>query len=149
MKKLLYIAVVLAGLVAFASCSKEVQGDELTGAWQLVETTGAQLGQGDAVYVEFVAGGSFSIWQKLGTTSYRLYKGSYTLVDGVMSGVYDNGVPMESTYNVERSGNSLKLLPEGNAEAMHIYAALPAIPEEVLGNAYPATKSAADYAPFL
>lgn len=133
MKK--YIIMMAAALLGLVSCSRNDAAVE--GSWQL-ESSPVALEEGYDVYVSF-EGGSFELYQKMGSERYYSYKGSYTCADGVVVGRYSDGAAWASSYKVSRKDAKLILTAvESGSEYVYRQAE---IPEEVKENSVPVTKA--------
>lgn len=139
MKKLLILAAVLLPLLA--GCGKPEDNKEtkadVTGVWELSAiSTKASIGSETvSVYLDFVAGGTFTLYQKIGAGRYTRFEGTYSLSDeNVLSGSYSDGSAW-GPYKAERDGSTLKLTSSGEKET-DTYKLIDAIPEAVLENVY-------------
>lgn len=110
---------------------------DITGCWELssVATKAAVGGLTVSVYVDFVSGGSFTLYQKIGDGRYTKFTGAYVLSsDNKLSGKYDGGDNW-GPYNAQISATSLVLTTAGGKEA-DTYTKVKAIPDAVLQNLY-------------
>ena len=105
MKKFYMIAALALLCLVTTGCPDDPKDDPLNivGEWQLSQiTTKATIGgQTVDVYIAFNEGGSFEMYQMLGTGRYRKFEGTWTLLEKVLSGSYTGGGTWASSYNVE------------------------------------------------
>ena len=104
MKRLYMIAALALLCLVTTACPDDPKDDPLNivGEWQLSQiTTKATIGgQTVDVYIAFNEGGSFEMYQMLGTGRYRKFEGTWTLLEKVLSGSYTGGAQWASDYNV-------------------------------------------------
>ena len=138
MKKYLMMMAMLAVL---AGCHKPdpvvpVKTD-VSGIWELTNvSTKASVGSVTvSVYIEFLAGGTFSLYQKIGEGRYTAFTGSWLLGDDdTLSGTYDGGKAW-GPYAASVSGNTLTLVSAGGKE-VDTYTKVSSIPSAVTDNLY-------------
>ena len=104
MKRFTHILIGLAALIAAAACSKEEVTPQagidsaLEGEWELVETKaeGTVVAQDMSVYLCICPDGTFELFQKSPdqTVRYDKFTGKCTSKDGILTGVYSDGTPM-------------------------------------------------------
>lgn len=113
MKRLYMIAALMLLCLVTTGCpDKPVdQPLNIVGEWQLsqISTKATIGGQTVDVYVEFKEGGSFEMYQMLGTGRYRKFTGTWSLLEKVLSGSYSGGGKWASDYNVEMDENRTTL----------------------------------------
>ena len=134
MRKTIYIVLAALGLCLFAGCgsSDKEKGSplvkQLAGEWQLKPWNGEAPRDFDA-YVSFGADRSFEIYQRIEQVGYQKYSGKYEIRNGMLGGVYSDGKPFGSTYDItfDESGNTLTLTSAtGVAETgVYVRAAIP------------------------
>lgn len=104
MKRLYMIAALALLCLVTTACPNDPKEDilDITGEWQLsqISTKATIGGQTVNVYIAFKEGGSFEMYQMLGTGRYRKFEGSWTLLEKVLSGSYTGGGTWASSYNV-------------------------------------------------
>ena len=122
MKK--YLVTALALVLALCACNKNNTEPQkvqtVVGQWQLssISTKAASIGSETVeVYLEFIEGGSFNIYQVIGTGRPRAYSGSWELSDGLLSGKYSDGKKWGATYAVSFSGSNLVLTNSSGGES--------------------------------
>ena len=134
----MFAAVALLCLVTAACPDKPVEEvTDIRGEWQLSQiSTKASIGNETVdVYINFKDGGSFELYQMLGTGRYRKFNGSWTLNNKVLSGTYEGGSPWGSTYTVEvNDGNTQMTLTSEDGTETHSYRKQ-SIPASVKDNA--------------
>ena len=135
MRKTIYIVLAALGLCLFAGCGSSDKEKvsplvkQLAGEWQLKTWNGEAPRDFDA-YVSFGADRSFEIYQRIEQVGYQKYSGKYEIRNGMLGGVYSDGKPFGSTYDItfDESGNTLTLTSAtGVAETgVYVRAAIPA-----------------------
>lgn len=135
MRKFL-LAILLVPFLLTSCCKDKTLN--ITGEWSLisVETRAVTIGGEQVdVYIAFNADKSFQIYQMLGTGRYRLYTGTWSLLDGVLSGKYSDGTPWGASYDVEleSSDTILKLTSKSAVAEVDTYKKTP-IPDSVKSN---------------
>ena len=134
MRKTIYIVLAALGLCLFAGCGSSDKEKvsplvkQLAGEWQLKSWNGVAPRDFDA-YVSFGADRSFEIYQRIEQVGYQKYSGKYEIRNGMLGGVYSDGKPFGSTYDItfDESGNTLTLTSAtGVAETgVYVRAAIP------------------------
>ena len=134
MRKTIYIVLAALGLCLFAGCGSSDKEKvpplvkQLAGEWQLKTWNGEAPRDFDA-YVSFGADRSFEIYQRIEQVGYQKYSGKYEIRNGMLGGVYSDGKPFGSTYDIafDESGNTLTLTSAtGIAETgVYVRAAIP------------------------
>ena len=134
MRKTIYIVLAALGLCLFAGCGSSDKEKvsplvkQLAGEWQLKTWNGEAQRDFDA-YVSFGADRSFEIYQRIEQVGYQKYSGKYEIRNGMLGGVYSDGKPFGSTYDItfDESGNTLTLTSAtGVAETgVYVRAAIP------------------------
>ncbi len=112
MMKIKTLASALAVLLISVSCGKKEKPLDIAGEWNLValETRAASIGdQTVDVYISFVSGGTFEMYQMLGTGRYRKYSGTWTLTGKTLTGKYSDGTQWGSSYEVEKTEDMMTL----------------------------------------
>ena len=139
MKRLYMIAALALLCLVTTACPDDPKDDPINiiGEWQLsqISTKATIGGQTVDVYIAFKEGGSFEMYQMLGTGRYRKFEGSWTLTDKVLSGSYSGGSRWASDYNVEMdAGRTMLTLITLDGSETDTYRKQ-AIPEDVKNNA--------------
>ena len=119
----------------------------LVGTWNLINVTDTRsvtIGEEEVdVYIVFaadevtatkaaagepsVATGTFTLYQMLGTGRYRTFRGTWTLTDDLMTGVYSNGTPWGAEYVVTLDDAETRLTMAAPTETcVYTRATLPA-----------------------
>ena len=134
MRKTIYIVLAALGLCLFAGCGSSDKekvsptAKQLVGEWQLKTWTG-ETPQDFDIYLSFGADNTFEIYQRLAEVKYQKYSGKYEIRNGMLGGVYSDGKPFGSTYDIafDESGNTLTLTSAtGIAETgVYVRAAIP------------------------
>lgn len=141
MKKYILLLTATVVISLMTSCGgKEDKPRDITGIWNLtsVQTRSAQSGgQTVDVYISFVTGGTFQMYQKIGAGRYRSFSGTWTLTDNVLTGKYSDGTSWGATYeaDVQNDGTSLVLTSQGANPETDTYTKVSSIPESVTSSA--------------
>ncbi len=152
-----YFYILLAAISAFVlyGCSKEeapLPVDKgLAGEWVLSSWNGTAPGEDFSVYMAIREDGTFDIFEKVVTSVYVRYSGTFTADGTTFSGTYSDGRPLNATYGYELGddGNSLTMTASGPVEDVCVYTRTD-IPDDVLAaSAADGTKAAADTPRFL
>ena len=128
MRKTIYIVLAALGLCLFAGCGSSDKEKvsplvkQLAGEWQLKTWNGEAPRDFDA-YVSFGADRSFEIYQRIEQVGYQKYSGKYEIRNGMRGGVYSDGKPFGSTYDIafDESGNTLTLTSATNVTEVSVY----------------------------
>ena len=118
MKKLLYI---LSALLILAGCGKDKDGkmsleEKLCGEWH-----STSLSVSGDVYLDFSDDKTFGMYQKIGSGAYRLYRGTWNLENGLLTGKYNDGEGWSAAYNVEIKDRNLTLTSNNDAAESTLY----------------------------
>ena len=128
MRKTIYIVLAALGLCLFAGCGSSDKEKvsplvkQLAGEWQLKTWNGEAPRDFDA-YVSFGADRSFEIYQRIEQVGYQKYSGKYEIRNGMLGGVYSDGKPFGSTYDItfDESGDTLTLTSATNVTEVSVY----------------------------
>lgn len=139
MKKMLYLLAVAA---IFAGCQRTPEDKkekiDVVGTWELISVaTKASVGSVSVdVYVDFVAGGQFTLFQKIGEGRYTKFSGTYNLDTEAaqLTGKYEGGSSW-GPYTAAREGDSLILTTAGGKE-VDTYRKVDSVPASVTENTY-------------
>jgi hypothetical protein len=138
MKKFLLILALAAASVACQKPDDPVkQATDVSGVWELTNvSTKASVGSVQvSVYLDLVAGGSFTLYQKIGDGRYTVFKGGWKLSeDDRLSGTYEDGKAW-GPYEATVSGSSMTLVSAGGKE-VDTYKKIASIPDSVTSNTY-------------
>lgn len=136
MKKILFLS--LLGTLLF-SCGKEQPIDatvDITGSWHLTElieidTRSVTIGQEIVdIYLDLAKDNTFRLYQMVGTGKYRCFTGTWSLNENTLSGIYSDGTPWGTQYEVELNETSTELTLTGKGEK-YVYSK-ELIPEKIL-----------------
>ena len=98
-----------------------------------------------AFYVDY----TFDLYQKVGEGAHRYYKGTYTVDKTIVSGVYSDGTPWASDYNVTFVNGNM-IMTSTSSEGYAVTYIKERIPDEVKNHFVDMTKSEdEDSVPFL
>ena len=145
MKKLIYVFAAFVLISAAVSCGEKTDPtpspgpdvlSSVEGCWELTDVkTKASVGsEVVSVYMKLSAG-KFELYQKLGSSAahYAKFTGSYSFSGGKLSGSYDGGKSLGSTYTVTFSSSTMSLETAGGKE-VDVYKKIQAIPDVVLSD---------------
>lgn len=112
MKKLLYI---FSALLILAGCGKDKDSkisleEQLCGEWH-----STSLSVSGDVYLGFREDKTFEMYQKIGSGAYRLYRGTWNLENGLLTGRYNDGEEWAAAYDVEIKDKNLTLTSKNDA----------------------------------
>ena len=128
MKKLLYIT--FLALLTVAGCKPEEKPltleQKLCNEWR-----GSELTVDAAVYVSFLADGTFELYQKM-EEGFELRRGTWTLTGDVLSGKYNDNEDWASDYTVSVEGNKLTMISrnEGAETSIYVPCTIPSVIKE-------------------
>ena len=148
MKKYIFHLLAATLLIFFAGCSKDdnpTVAPEIAGEWHLATWNGETPTDFD-VYMELLSNGSFNIFQKVETSLYVHYTGTFRVMDNQLSGRYSDGVEWSSSYTYAISGGTLTLTSPNSEVSIYKKTT---IPQEVRGAAAAQPASRADLPRFL
>lgn len=94
------------------------------------------------IYLDFNSDKTFEIFQQIGQGAYRLYRGTWKLSDGVLSGKYNDGETWAADYTIGITGNTLKMTSQNDAAEESLFTSA-AIPAQVKENCVVEVKSGA------
>ena len=126
MKRLLYFITAVALLV---SCSGKNGGKELTLEEKLcAEWHSTSLAIDADIFLNFIEGGTFEMYQQIGEGAYRLYGGTWGLDGNILTGKYSDGEDWAAAYDIIISDKTLTLTSKNDAaeESKFTRAAIPA-----------------------
>lgn len=138
------VALLVVTLVACGN-DKDDQGGNtpgeqvnVVGQWHLTSWCGS-IPEFD-VYIEFKKDGSFDMYQQTWTFTYEHFAGTYSVDNGVLSGVYSDGSSWVASYRSEVANSKLKLRNKLDLSEVSIYDGCK-IPTEVIEEANSSTRS--------
>ncbi len=99
-----------AAAFILSGCKKEeLKVDTgIVGEWKLTSWS-AEKPEAFEVYINFAADGTFLMHQKVETSFFTTFAGSYSAENGLISGVYSDGIPWSAEYEYTISGDGGKL----------------------------------------
>lgn len=103
----------VAALIA-PSCSENAKSKADTtyalieGEWHM-ESWSGEMSESIDLYVKFNADHTFVEYQKLKTQYFVRYAGQYSIADDVLTGIYDDNTPFNSSYKVEFDSDKTRL----------------------------------------
>ena len=130
MKKLLYM--ILFALLVIPGCSKPDEEKPLTLEQKLCnEWRGSELSVDAAVYVSFLADGTFELYQKM-EEGFELRRGTWTLTGDVLSGKYNDNEAWAAKYKVSVTDNKLTMISqnEGAETSVYVQCTIPSVIKE-------------------
>lgn len=115
MKKIgIFIAILAVAAVLMLSCSESSKQKADTtyatieGEWHMVSYSD-EMSENIDLYVKFNADRTFVEYQKLRFPYFVKYAGQYSITDKVLTGMYDDNTPFNSSYNVEFDSDNTRL----------------------------------------
>ncbi|WP_308503112.1 lipocalin family protein [uncultured Alistipes sp.] len=148
MKKYIFHLLAATLLVFFAGCSKDdgaKVAPSVVGEWHLATWNGETPTDFD-VYMELLSNGSFNIYQKVETSLYVHYTGSFSATDNQLTGRYSDGVAWSSSYTYEISGETMTLTSTTSEVSVYKRST---VPDEVRAAASAQPSSRTDLPRFL
>jgi len=126
-------------VIAASACNPEEKQEPVSviGQWKLVniETKASIGGENVEVYLDFTDAGQFTMYQIIGQGRPRIYTGSYTFVDNILSGRYSDATEWASSYTVAKSGTNGITLTSQSGNETDTYQSTN-IPQSVIDQAY-------------
>ena len=92
----------------------------VVGEWKL-ESIDGDKAEGFGVYVKFGADGRFELYQQTDKSYYERLDGTFTAIDGTLSGRYSDGEALANTYDYRAEGNMLILKTRGENPEEDVY----------------------------
>ena len=136
MKKIVLVSVVALALCACRKAAPD-SAKSVEGVWELTAVaTKVSVGSVEvSVYMDFAAGGGFTLYQKIGEGRYTRFTGTYNLSGGeVLSGAYSDGKAW-GPYGIAIGDGTMSLSAPGGIET-DTYRKIDAVPDFVTGNLY-------------
>lgn len=119
-------------LVFFTACSDDDGANiapSLAGEWHLTSWNGEAPADFD-VYMELRTDGTFRIYQRVETSTYVCYPGSFSASGKRLTGRYSDGENWSAAYTYEVNDQTLTLTSETDDAEVSVYTKA-SIPEEV------------------
>ena len=91
----------------------------IIGSWKL--TTWCEEESINQVYMDFHENNTFDLYQKLYSLIWLRYKGTYSLNDNILTGVYSDGIAWGAEYNVLYGINEICLIKKSDNSDIAIY----------------------------
>lgn len=118
--------------VVFAGCSKSTEEDNnseyttVVGEWCL-DAWNDELVTDFSIYLKLDETGRFELYQQLEHGYYEQFDGKYSVADGVLTGVYDDGEPWDVyNYTLENGGARLILTAQtGGLRSVYVRSTIP------------------------
>lgn len=103
-----------AGNMTIFKVNMEDRGSEsadfaaIAGEWHLTEWCGMSDSNLDFdIYLDIDTNGNIALWQRLSHYGWERFDSTATLVNGVIEGIYSDGVKWGSAYNISVKGNQM------------------------------------------
>ena len=125
MKKTLYIIAAIL-LLMVTGCEKMGKLEEKI----ISEWHSTSLSVDGDVYLSFADDRTYELYQKIGDGAYRLYRGTWNIEDGVLTGKYNDGEDWAASYDASIEKDILTLTSRNDAAEISVYASCE-IPLEV------------------
>ena len=112
-----------------------------TGEWHLTQWNGTAPTEFDA-YIAFHEDRTFAIYQQIEQIEYQHFSGRWTYDGELLSGIYDDGTPWGSAYEVvlNETHDVLTLTSRTAIGEVSVYRRT-TVPEEIKGSVVPSTAS--------
>lgn len=134
MKKLLYI---LAAALLMAACGKETPVEQgICGEWR-----STSLSAEGEIYMSLTEDNKFELYQQIGEGRHRIYRGTYSFENDILTGKYNDGENWAYSYQVVLSGNTMTLTTLDESAQVSVFQR-EAIPAEVKDGSVVVVKSA-------
>ncbi len=110
-----------AAAFIISGCKKEeLKVDtSIVGEWKLTSWS-AEKPEIFEVYINFAADGTFLMYQKVETSFFTTFAGNYSAENGLISGVYSDGIPWSTEYEYSISDDGAKLTLASKTELREI-----------------------------
>jgi len=130
MKRILYI---LAALLLLASCGeKNGSKTELTLEQKLcTEWHSTSLPVDGDIYISFSEDRTFELYQQIGQGAHRLYRGTWSLEENLLTGKYNDGEGWAAAYTITINDKQLTMTSVNDAAEESVFVQED-IPEEVV-----------------
>lgn len=139
MRKYIFAIFATAIAVLHTGCTKNsvetVADRSVVGNWHLSSWDGESQTDFD-VYMELNEDTSFNLYQKVETSTYKRYSGTFSADNGVLSGTYSDGIQWGSSYSYEVSadGETLTMTSDSGNGIVSVYTRIDLIPEDVINS---------------
>ena len=123
----IFIAILAFAAVLMSSCNDNKKEGNATyasieGEWHMTSWSG-EMSESIDLYVKFNSDRTFVEYQKLKFPYFVKFAGTYSLADDVLTGVYDDNTPFNSSYKVAFGGdNRLTLTSLENLDDITVFA---------------------------
>ena len=120
MKKLFYF---ISAIMLMVSCGEKEGpkpsidlGSEICTEWH--STT---LALDADIYLSFASDNTFELYQKIVEGAYRLYRGTWNLEEGILTGKYNDGEDWAAAYQIDIDGTTLTMTSKNDAGEVSVY----------------------------
>lgn len=135
MKKLLYI---ITAALLMAACDKETPVEQgICGEWH--STTLAADGD---IYLSLTEDNKFELYQQIGDGRHRLYRGTYSFENDILTGKYNDGEEWAYAYHVVLADDTMTLTTIDESAQVSVFQRT-SIPTEVRDGSIVIVKSRA------
>ncbi len=101
---------------------------DLSGSWKLTEWRGVK--PSFEVYMQIDQNNNVTMWQRITSREWERYQSEATIVSGVISGIYSDGIEWRASYNVTIDGDSMTWTDTTDATDISVYSRVE-LPEEL------------------
>ncbi|MBQ7222134.1 MAG: hypothetical protein IJS02_01545 [Bacteroidales bacterium] len=115
------IAILIMVCAALTGCGEKFPDAnyDVTGSWHLTKydsgTKSVNIGsEAVDIYIEFLSGGVFNLYQKKGEGRYYHYKGTWSRNNNIVSGMYSDYTPWACDYKVYKETGGKTLMMTAN-----------------------------------
>lgn len=141
MKRIIMGILAVVTIFAVAGCNNKKGGEPefpegsgpVEGVWHMVSWSGISSDRAD-IYISFSGDGKFELYQRVYSSFYEHYEGSYTQDEDIVQGTYADGQPWRDSYKVSLTADSSQLTLTGSTDPsdVTVYEKVGSIPDEIL-----------------
>ena len=134
MKKLLYI---IAAALLLVACNKETPAEKgICDQWH-----STSLSTDGDIYLSLSKDSTFELYQQIGDGRHRLYRGTYSFENNILTGKYNDGEDWAYSYQVALDNDTMTLTTLDESAQVSVFQR-EAIPAEVKDGSVVVVKSA-------
>ena len=128
----------MAAALLMAACGKETPVEQgICGEWH-----STSLSAEGEIYMSLTEDNKFELYQQIGEGRHRLYRGTYSFENDILTGKYNDGEQWAYSYQVVLSGNTMTLTTLDESAQVSVFQR-EAIPSEVKDGSVAVVKSKA------
>ena len=99
--------------------SGDTDTSDIAGTWRLAEWRGTT--PSFDVYLDITADGVVTLWQRITTHEWELYYSTVAIEEGIISGVYSDGVAWSTSYGIALGENSMTWIATNDSSDVSVY----------------------------